>query len=79
MLRSGRSSTIGLLQRIVSKLHMATEMLEAHVATYFKEEIRQEAIVIDTLVAVLRGVARPYQCLLYLSARHVRPQAFLND
>jgi hypothetical protein len=55
MLRSGRSSAIGLLQRIVSKLHMATEMLEAHVATYFKEEIRQEAIVIDTLVAVLKN------------------------
>jgi predicted AAA+ superfamily ATPase len=39
--------TIGLLPGIVSRPHVASEMLEAYVATYLKEEIRQEALVKD--------------------------------
>ncbi|MEN9845289.1 MAG: hypothetical protein RIS36_436 [Pseudomonadota bacterium] len=39
--------TIGLLPGIVSRPHVANEMLEAYVATYLKEEIRQEALVKD--------------------------------
>ena len=39
--------TIGLLPGIVSRPQVATEMLEAYVATYLKEEIRQEALVKD--------------------------------
>lgn len=39
--------TIGLLPGIVSRPNVASEMLEAYVATYLKEEIRQEALVKD--------------------------------
>jgi predicted AAA+ superfamily ATPase len=39
--------TIGLLPGIVSRPDVASEMLEAYVATYLKEEIRQEALVKD--------------------------------
>lgn len=39
--------TIGLLPGIVSRPAIASEMLEAYVATYLKEEIRQEALVKD--------------------------------
>ncbi len=39
--------TVGLLPGNVSRPHVATEMLEAYVATYLKEEIRQEALVKD--------------------------------
>ena len=39
--------TIGLLPGIVSRPHVANDMLEAYVATYLKEEIRQEALVKD--------------------------------
>jgi predicted AAA+ superfamily ATPase len=39
--------TIGLLPGIVSQPTVAIEMLEAYVATYIKEEIRQEALVKD--------------------------------
>ncbi len=39
--------TSGLLPGIVSRPSVATEMLEAYVATYLKEEIRQEALVKD--------------------------------
>jgi predicted AAA+ superfamily ATPase len=38
---------IGLLPGIISRPHVASEMLEAYVATYLKEEIRQEALVKD--------------------------------
>lgn len=39
--------TIGLLPGIISRPQVASEMLEAYVATYLKEEIRQEALVKD--------------------------------
>lgn len=39
--------TIGLLPGIFSRPLVASEMLEAYVATYLKEEIRQEALVKD--------------------------------
>jgi predicted AAA+ superfamily ATPase len=39
--------SIGLLPGIVSRPAIAGEMLEAYVATYLKEEIRQEALVKD--------------------------------
>ncbi len=39
--------SIGLLPGIVSRPAIASEMLEAYVATYLKEEIRQEALVKD--------------------------------
>jgi len=38
---------VGLLPGIISRPHVANEMLEAYVATYIREEIRQEALVKD--------------------------------
>jgi predicted AAA+ superfamily ATPase len=39
--------TIGLLPGIITRPNVASQMLEAYVATYLKEEIRQEALVKD--------------------------------
>lgn len=39
--------TIGLLPGIVTRPAVASEMLEAYVATYLREEVRQEALVKD--------------------------------